>query len=663
MTAPPLALPITADPWGEAKDLEELHAGATQAIIRSVAELRSLTQLGDAGPGRPMPLLILGTAGIGKTHLFSRLRRTLGKRAILVHIRPITSADMTPRYVLNQILQQLARPSEGARQIDSLVGSILSLGWDGSPDDSAVGLDLLRSLDERGRKDNLEHFLSRLLERMPDLDDGYLELLLNAPFLNILSLRATLAWLGGQDISETQALRIGVQQPLAEERVLPALRTVARMASSSAPLVVVFDQLENLIQGEGQGRILAYGNLVMDLVDEVRDLVIVQMALESEWVRGIRPVLSLAQQARVIGPSFILAMPTPQEAEGLIRLWMADHPNPTAPFPWPFTSQEIEHMAAMSATPRMLLQELQHRLEGSTAPLRDAKETAATLLAEAWEEGLQKARGDIDERDRLEQGVVPEALTDGLIHLVRLVPDLALIASQGPERLQITTPEGDLRVALIHQAHHRSIAAALDRLGTAAGAKLGLREDWRPFKPTWRVTRGKWEALLQRPEMNWHWLNRKDAERLLALDMILKAAVSRDLSGPEGIPFEPSQVENWVRQTLAPKEWVIARTLVGGSSAKGEALKTSEEPTREPEASKAVSAPRLARAGSKSEADAIAIQKLRHLRVASVDRLVQECRQEGRGATRSTLLKELRNAGSVVIWIGENIVCIDGIER
>jgi len=641
MTAQPLAQPVTADPWGEARDLELLHSGATEAILGAVAELR-------AQAGRPRPLLVLGAAGIGKTHLFSRLRRKLGTGAILVHVRPITSAAMTPRYVLGQILQQLARTSGGARQIDSLVGSILAVGWDGSPDQAAVGLDLLQRVDARGRSANLEHFQGRLRERMPDLDDGCLELLLKAPLLDPLALGAALAWLGGQDISETQGARIGVQQPLAEDRVLPALRTVARLAAPSAPLVVVFDQLENLVQGPDPGRILAYGNLVMDLVDEVQDLVIVQMALDTEWEQGIRPALTLAQQARVLGPKFLLDMPTPAEAEGLLRLWLADHPRPAGPFPWPFAAQEITDLAGRSATPRQLLQELQQRLEDAPAP---AQETGEAMLAEVWETLLGKVREEIDARDRLEQGAVPEALADGLLRLVRLVPGLALVAAEGPERLFLATPRGQLLVALVHQAHHRSIASALDRLGAAQGPRLGLREDWRPFKPTWKVARGKREALVQ-ASAGWHWLARQDVERLLALDLLLKSAVSRDLSGPGGIPFEPAAVEAWARLTLAPEAWAIARTLVAGGAAEGETPAASLELNREPPAP-------LVPAPMAAGPEGGAILKLRQLRVASVDRLVRECRQEGSRSARAELLAELRSAGPAVTWIGETIVCLE----
>ncbi len=282
---------------------------------------------------------------------------------------------------------------------------------------------------------------------------------------------------------------------------------------------------------------------------------------------------------------------------------------------------------------------MQRRLEGAQEPEPD---TDANRLAEVWEELLGKVREEIDERDQLEQGPVPDALADGLVHLVRLVPGLALAQADGPESLGITTPRGTLRVALIHQAHHRSIASALDRLGATPGPRLGLREDWRPFKPTWKVARGKWEALVQEPEVGWHWLARTDAERLLALDRMLKSAVSRDLSGPGGAPFEPAAVEAWVRLTLAPQAWAIAQALAAGASAPKEA---------------SYPGPGLPSGAAGPDGDAI--RKLRQLRVASVDRLVRECRQEGREPSRAALLAELRSAGSAVIWIGETIVCLE----
>jgi hypothetical protein len=637
---------ITADPWGEPRDLEALHADTARAILQAVEDLRAAVRSGAPGRARPRPLVVLGTAGSGKTHLFSRLRRKLGQRAILVHIRPIMSAEMTPRYVLGEVLQQVARVNGGVRQIDSLVGSTMAMGLDGSADQAGVGLELLRRLTPEGRRENLDLLCSRLLERMPALDDGYLERLLAAPFLDTLPFRATLAWLGGRDISETQAARIGVRQPLDEDRILPALRTVAHLAAPGAPLVVVFDQLENLVQGGGDSRILPYGNLIMELVDQVQDLVIVQMALDTEWQEGIRPALSLAQQARVVGPTFTLELPGPELAEGLVRVWSADVLEPGGPFPWPFRPGEIQAMVERQATPRMLLQAFQDRLAGEPAP--EVRAADDRFLARAWEDRLAQARTEIDDQDHSGLGVVPETLADGLIHWARLVPGLALVAAQGPEDLRFRTPGGVVQVALVHQAHPRAIAAALDRLAGTQGPRLGLRELWRPFQPTWSRIQARWEALVRQGGACWHWLERKEVERLLALDRLLKAAASGDLSGPDGAPCAMERVTDWVRSTLAPQDWGLARLLVRTEAVPAPADGAPPAPVPDPGPPADAGAP-----------GASGLERLRLLRVASIDRLLRECRRDGQALTRKELVADLKRAGSGIIWIGEGIVGVE----
>ena len=52
-----------------------------------------------------------------------------------------------------------------------------------------------------------------------------------------------------------------------------AIRTLAMVAAPGAPIVLVFDQLENLVEGETAGsRLLAYAHLTSELVDTVRGL-------------------------------------------------------------------------------------------------------------------------------------------------------------------------------------------------------------------------------------------------------------------------------------------------------------------------------------------------------------------------------------------------------
>ena len=180
----------------------------------------------------------------------------------------------------------------------------------------------------------------------------------------------------------------------------------------------------------------------------------------------------------------------------------------------------------------------------------------------------------------------------------------------------------------------------MDRLADAPGPRIGLREAWRPFKPTWKVCNAKRAALTTQAGALWHWLEREDAARLLALDALLKAAVSRDLSGPRGVPFELPDVAAWVREALAPGTWGIAQILATGATP---AEPSEARPLPEPPAP----------AG-------LALQILDRLRVASLDRLEREGRAVApAGLARKDLVAQLKTAGTRVVWIGEQIVCME----
>ena len=92
-----------ADPWAKQfVDLARLNAGASDAIGEAIAHVRERARE-DLAELRARSILVLGPAGAGKTHLFARLRKKLGPCAIFVHLRPLLGAEMTPRYVVDQI--------------------------------------------------------------------------------------------------------------------------------------------------------------------------------------------------------------------------------------------------------------------------------------------------------------------------------------------------------------------------------------------------------------------------------------------------------------------------------------------------------------------------------------------------------------------------------
>jgi hypothetical protein len=313
-----------ADPWAKAfVDLPELNASVTDAIAEAIKHVRGAATRRDAEL-RTANLLVLGPAGAGKTHLFARLRRKLGPRAVFVHLRPLVGTEMTPRYVLGQIVQQLAYETEtgGAggnlKQLEALVGSSLAQLDGASPNLPRAFLDEVMGLNEGERSEKLEWAVERLLERHQEADETYLARLLRAPFMKPALQRSALAWLAGRELEDLQMQRLGVSGGLPEERILQALQTLGLFAAPGAPIVLVFDQLENLVDPEETGaRARAYANLVAELFDATRGFVLVQMALDTEWQRAIWPHLSEAQKSRLGARPLHIALPTPGQKRGI----------------------------------------------------------------------------------------------------------------------------------------------------------------------------------------------------------------------------------------------------------------------------------------------------------------------------------------------------------
>ena len=639
-------LPVSplADPWSDALvDLESLNAQVTDAIAKAAIDLNERALRRERGTSLPA-LVAVGPAGVGKTHLFARLRRKLGPRAMLVHVRPLSGSVMTPRFLLQEIVRQLDFESFGHRQIDLLAGVTLARANHFGAHYPGASLEWLRGQPGSDRQRAVEETVELLIGEHRDLADHYLERLLLVPFEPALVRMATLNWLGGRELTEAQAARIGIREALADADVMQALRTLAVVAAPCAPLVIAFDQLENLIGPNDDGsRVTAYANMVSDLVDVVQDLVIVQLGLSTEWDQHIAPRLATSHRARVLGRQLPVALPTPDQRRQLLQLWSARIAQPDAPFPWPFTPAQLESACgAAGGTPRMLMHALERALEGELpqqeqaqpAP-QEAKAAIGLSIVAKWESLLATARKRLDEEAARGLGPNPVLLADGLMALSTEVPTLgpATVENDGVRFKEVL-------VALVHQPQAVSVGATLKRLAAAKGSVLAVRERWREFPPTWKETHRHARELAARPGVAWHWLDRDDAARLLALADLLKDARSADVPGPDGRAVESARVSQWIRESLEPEAWDIARAISG---------ERPEAPALSPEAAPIGTS--QAQAASPSAAEV-----LRALRVASLERVVRELSKGGAIVTRAVVRRDLDREAQVR-WIGDAIVC------
>lgn len=687
---------LHADPWVTALiDLPELNQPASSLIEARIGGIR------DVASHKPVQLrseslVLLGPPGTGKTHLFSRVRGRLGPRAIFVHIRPLLHAGLTPSYVLGQAVQQLAQPSYGRTepQADMLVGSLIGYLEDQSADFPAMNVIAFRELPETERTKQLAHLTDRLFEVFPDLDDLFVERLLALPFATPRDRRALLAWLSGQDCDPSQLARIGAAASMEPNNAVRALRTLTSIAALGAPLVIVFDQLENLVQRDGtEERITQYGNLVAELVDSTRGLLVVQLALDSEWERAIAPLLNMSQRSRLVMTKAALSLPTSKQSRSLIELWCSKLEEPGRSFPWPLSAEQLERLCELPGlTPRMLLSALKECREGrepsilqesnfgpqegaasdgssagaASHPIRDEGSDLSQLLSSEWAAQVAAAHEQLDQAEQRGGAVDDGRLRDGLLLASAFGDSVALKSASDPYIQLEPNGSGGRWVCLLHQAHFRSVQAALERVLARSPSTRGLviREQWRAFPPTWKTAADRQVQVLGKTHLAWHELRREEAAFLLAIEALSQLARSRDICDSRGIPVTEQQVSEYLRSDVHPQQWpVIARlssdvpideNLVPGPHDS----ETSAQPTRDPIALVGET-PSLTLSNSVSER---VLDVLRRLHVASVDRTIREVHRLAPGLGRTAVLSGLEALGERVSWFGRSIVALSNAE-
>jgi hypothetical protein len=677
---------IHADPWAQDfLDLPTLNARATAAVEEAVEHVRR-TARAEASGLRSTSIVILGPPGAGKTHLFARLRRKLGPRGVFVLIRPLVHAEMTPRFVLGEIVRQLAfAVPRGLSQTQALVGSLLGrLDGVGPGFPSAVLAEYVE-LSPHERAERLLAAVERMLALWPELDEGYLTRLLEVPFAPAVRARALLAWLSGADCDESQLERIGAAASLGETRSLPALRTLGAACALGAPIVLVFDQLENLMDASGAGlRLRAYANLASEYVDTMRGSVLVHLALDSEWDRGIEPTFNLAQRSRIVMRRELLSLPKSAEREALLRLYYQQVLRPKAAFPWPLGAARVERLCHDPGyTPRMLLTEFRDALDAlndelATAPpasepgAAPASEPAPASspapesaprsrpdrrdIASDWLGRLRSAREAVRAAEGDRVPLHAARLADGVLALGRFVPGLVVTPKAKPPA-QLTLEVGDEleRIAILQESNHRSLGAVLSRLTrlTDQANVVALRERARALPTSWTETQSRRTALLATERARWIDIDAEDCARILALASFLQAARSGDVTDSRGQTVLEHEVVEWIDATLDVARWPLALDLRGDPSNADEL--EDEGPDR--------SAPEsfIQELGGKGRRELpterlTALPTLQKLRVASFERLVREVLRVDPEATRASVLAELDAAGDNVRWLGRSIV-------
>lgn len=646
-------------------DVATLNARVSDAMLQQIERIRAAGALAPSAS-----LLVLGPAGAGKTHLFERLRRRVGPGATFVHLRPEIGIESSLRHVLLTVIEALKQSvaDRDYTQLDVVVGSALAIVDGDNPRFPSAFLDKARAMSPADRDDLVQRAIDRFEREDPRIDTGWLELFLGVPFLRSAERRAALAWLAGREPSELELGRIGRTEPLATTAVKASLRALATVAAQAAPLVVVFDQLENLVESDGRvDRIHAHARVLAELFDEVSRVVLVQLALDGEWVGRIRPELASAERSRLEANVLHVDLPTPDEREELLRRWLDRLPADQRPgvFPAPFREDDWLHVrTAPGATPRMLFVAARKALAGedpfpaarpesgaAVAPTEPEADDVDDVLARHWDEALNEVRAELERASAEKRGADESRVAAAMRILLLREPgvEVAITSARGGhETLRFVRDGTETHVFVVQSTNGRSVAATLGHALTRSETSrtIVVREQALALPTTWKAANTALERLRGAPKVLVLDVAWAEIVRALALHDFFADARSQDLPGPDGSPIAESVVRAWADRILVPREFALALALVAAASPESESIdETRSTPLVETEATAPLAPVAIAvknGAPSKHDPSSATNDVIRRLRLASIERIVAEVQHLVPRTTRARVLVELR---------------------
>ncbi len=636
-------------------DVPSLNAKVSDAILDRIDRVRKAEpRTGSAS------LLVLGPAGAGKTHLFERMRRKAGQGATFVHLRPEIGIEATLRQVLLTVMDAMKQPVADREytQLDVVVGSALALVEGDSPKFPIAFLDKARAMTADERDQLIGRALDQFEREEPGIDATWLELLLGSPFLRSAERRAALTWLSGREPSELELRRLGRGEAMDNATMKPALRALSAVAAHKAPLVIVFDQLENLVESDGRAdRIHAHARVFSELHDEVSGLTLVQMALDGEWTERIRPELASSERSRLESQVLYVELPSAEQREELLHAWLERLPPEArpAPFPAPFTREDWEHLRTLpGTTPRMLFVAARKALAGEAPFPKPEPESQTRLeiddvLSRHWQEALREAHVELERASAEKRGIDPTRLIAAIRLLLLIAPGTSVtMGPAGPGRgtLRFKRDGAETLVYVVQGTHGRSVAAALLQAAISAesGRTIVVREQALAPPPTWKVANEILDKLKRSPHATVLEPGRAELARALALHNLFGDARSEDLPGPDGRPIPEDVVRAWARWVLEPEGFALA--LGNESLAQAKEAAALEPPAVEADAPEPAAERAPARSESAPVTDetraGLTLRVLRRLRLASIERVVAEVQRQDPGASRARIVAELR---------------------
>lgn len=317
--------------------VESIHQEAIATITATLAQV--------AQDHHTRTILLDGDSGSGKTYALGRLKKVLNHQAFFAYIPAFPQSDHIWRHILRYTVDSLVQVPEGQQdsQLQLWLNSVLSAIKQRSIKERILKddvLDLLRS--------DRQKFINKLKSvykqaGIYNADDffGVLHDLIN-PELDPLACE----WLRGDSLSEESQQTLKVKTSIdSEEAARGILANFGRIATDTRPIVLCFDELENIAcLPNGSLDLQSLFKVSTKIHNEDRSFLIIISILTNTW-NNYKNCIDQPHKAR-INQTVSLGLINFEQAESLFasRLYSLHYqanPLPTSSI-YPLSRQYLE---------------------------------------------------------------------------------------------------------------------------------------------------------------------------------------------------------------------------------------------------------------------------------------------------------------------------------
>ena len=255
--------------WKEKQDQSQEVTSIHEHVVDSVEQ----TLTGVLRDRRTRTMMLLGDSGSGKSHLLGRVKRRLNDRACFAYVGPWPDSQFIWRHVLRQTVDSLIAVPEG--QTESQL-----LRW-------------LKGLEIFQREGIAQRLLGERGVFIRDMRASYPTAYRGKDFFSTLyalldpklQMVAT-DWLRGEDLDEEDLKLLRVRRSIdSEDAAQKMLTNIGWLADSTQPIVICFDNLDNIPDmPNGQSGLKAMFNVNTTIHNEkLKNFLVLISLITSNW--------------------------------------------------------------------------------------------------------------------------------------------------------------------------------------------------------------------------------------------------------------------------------------------------------------------------------------------------------------------------------------------